>query len=108
MVDLKHLGAPQTNSTKNKNAKVIMLKPKSSLESYSLKSKAAIISHKNKQLIKKDLASVKKQDSHNKKVSPKKHNVSKITMVPKSKLILNKDFDGANFTMLSAATIKQV
>ena len=108
MVDLKHLGAPQTNSTKNKNAKVIMLKPKSSLESYSLKSKAAIISHKNKQLIKKDLATAKKLETHHKKASPKKHNVSKITMVPKSKLILNKDFDGANFTMLSAATIKQV
>ena len=29
-------------------------------------------------------------------------------MVPKSKLILNKDFDSQNFTMLSAATIKQV
>ena len=43
MIDVAHMGVPSTNSTKNKNGKIITLKAKSSLEFYSLKSKATLM-----------------------------------------------------------------
>ena len=52
MIDAGHIGAPSTSSTKNKSGKVITLKAKSSLEFYSLKSKAALLHTKNNKHIK--------------------------------------------------------
>ena len=56
MVDVVHIGFPSTNSTKHKNSKVITLKAKSSLEFYTLKSKAALLQSKNNKHIKESSA----------------------------------------------------
>ena len=96
MIDAGHMGIPSTNSTKNRNNKVITLKAKSSLEFYSLKSKAALLHSKNNKHIKNSAKKPKGTAEPNTKKggpSPKKRTSPRVQIVPKSKLQLNKELD---------------
>ena len=96
MIDAGQMGVPSTNSTKNRNNKVITLKAKSSLEFYSLKSKATLLHSKNNKHIKNSAKKPKGTAELNIKKggpSPKKRTSPRVQIVPKSKLQLNKELD---------------